>query len=343
MSKDIIPILKLTTGPLEYEDVMNVIMCILDYIRNKIDHSDFVKFKSELLTASVELNLVTNAKGGNKYGFAWLWVSSIALYHILCGKNSDGTISFTEQLLPDWTPPKLEFDPNNYDKNDPVVLKYFNDKGYDLNNLNWGDVSEVKDIIDELIESLKRPIVKIPQVLISLPKMELTDQQYLELCEIYKSKNRNIENLDKNYQIKVEPAFFKENKSVTLKSSNIPGWITEEILHPFFDKFNTDPRIYNHTIKFQGEKRIISRNFPVIRFSPNFSKNTESYKCAYIEYSKHPEHSNDAQSAEFMRKQLKILDSNKNVYNLIFFLWNPEESSSSNASHVPPQFSKVKD
>jgi hypothetical protein len=339
-----IPIVKLVTGPLDVKDVELSLNHILEIIRSNIDSDDFKNFKGELLTATYELNLVTSAKTGNKFGFAWLWVSSLALFHLLCGKNCDGSNAFRTEIVGDWVEPNLGFDIKKYNLNvDGPAKELFNSSGFKRGN--WSDEAAFEDMLEEMTTP---PTVQIPQSIIALPSKQLTDIQHAELINLARNEGKIAENVSKVFTMKVEAAFFNEDNCVTLKCSNVPEWVTEELLYPHFSKFNTDPNIYQHrTTLSNGEKKVITKTYPMIRFSPisSINKNVKdaNVKCAYIQYSKHAEHINDAKGAGLMRKQLKITNKNGNTYNLIFFPWNPEndQQNQRTASHIPPKFSKT--
>ncbi len=332
-----IPIVKLTTGSLDNKDVEKALNYILELIRSNIDKEDFIKYKGELLTATYELNLVTNAKSGYKYGLAWLWVSSLALFHLLCGKNCDGTNAFRTEVIPDWKIPDLGFDPTSFNINvEGPAKQLFESRGY--NRKNWADITSFDEYIQELATP---PTIQIPQNIITIPGIQLTEIQYKELCASIKNEGKSIDNIPTIYNMKVEASYFNEDNCVTLKCSSVPEFVTEDILYPYFSKFNTDPHVYQHRITLtNGDKKIISKTFPMIRFSPVSNSNV---KCAYIQYSKHPEHVNDAKGANLMRKQLKITDKRGNIHNLIFFPWNQdqEHQAQRSASHIPPKFGKL--
>lgn len=328
-----IPIVKLTTGPLDYNQVERSILGFLNTIRDNIDSEDFVNFKHDLLTSNFELNVVTNAKSGMKYGFAWLWVSSMSLFHLLCGKNADGTPAFTKEISSNWTPPNLGFDINDYNiEIEGPARKLFIEKGYNFKS--WSDAGDFRDMIEDMT---KQEEIIIPRSIINLPPVELTEEQCHEIKVVY-NKNSDI---PKYFEIKVDPAYFKKDENYTLISRNIPSWVTEEILYHHFVKFNTDPNIYKHKILLpSGENKIIDSKFPIIRFKPNYLEKTTkdtSFKTVYIQFSK----SNpwDAKAAEMMKKQLKIKDNNGDVHNLIFFIQNNEQLKSS-SSVLPPKFQK---
>jgi hypothetical protein len=318
-----VPIVKLTTGPLEKEQVEKSILNFLNTIRENINSADFKGFKQDLLSATFELNLVTNAKTGQKYGIAWLWVSCMALYNLLCGKNADGTPSFIKSIDPNWKPVDLGFDVNNYDIDiDGPAKKLFDKSGF--NKKNWGDAESFDEMVKEMMEP--KEIVTSCSV-ISLPLIQLTDTQRSEIYRVLGKK-------EENFEIKVEAAIFKKEESYTIVCRNAPSWVTEEILYPHFTKFNSDPNIYKHKITINNNSEMIDSKFPIIRFKQNYHDKNGQTKTVYVQYSK--KHPWDAKAAELMKKQLKLTHNNNN-YNLIFFIQSNEEMKPT-SSHIPPKF-----
>lgn len=121
-----------------------------------------------------------------------------------------------------------------------------------------------------------------------------------------------------------------------------PNWITEDILHIYFDKFNTDPRVYQETVN----KVKTNIKYPQIRVTENRAKKDfegNPQKMVYVTYSRHPDHISDAAFALQMRRKFTIeIPEEKKSAQLIFSHWRISQAQSESGerrsyNRPPPQ------
>ena len=192
------------------------------------------------------INVVENREG-KKFGHSYIWTNSIQMFNVLIGKNLDGSDRTIEKEDDSWEPPSI-----------PLSEALKEAKG------NWGLEAEIEDryecpMITEDLEPL-----------IILPGAEYTQEQ-----------RTLLDTDDECGFIEIYPARVTirsdNNKINSIYSSNIPDWVTPEIMYNFFAKFCSD------TVSKNKNKE----TYPLIKISKRQKRNVQitfSQTDRYLSY-----------------------------------------------------------
>lgn len=199
------------------------------------------------LDTRFKVNLVTD-KDGKCFGLAFVYLIESAFYHMLLGKNSDGS-------------DRIEYidDPSH---NLPSDGKLENESGWSslkqLESMSWADIC---DLDDEFEEIPKTKIVTRLDPLIVLPPYTLTESQIQSKKQKIIMSNIHNPDFDETKitipsisHLQIEKAIVSpvESKFMhnILKSRLIPDWITKEDLKIKFSPYATDnTTLYERTLK----------------------------------------------------------------------------------------------
>ena len=261
----------------------------------------------------VIVNLVTD-NAGNMYHYAYLWVSDPRVYYILVGMNPDGSERYEDE---------------KEEKED-----------VDFDNLDFDDVFTEASKIKK--PSIRKPLGPI----LSLPATEYTSEQKIQALEKLKTKatesGEKVEDItapDYAYYItsRAHASKTEDGYNYSVLYSNVPVWVTEDMLKEVFSKFSSEksgiyPKIFLE---------------PTFRF--NKEKNTkEDRKKAFVEFS--ASYATDGMFALLITRRLLLKDKAQERKNVEALRKNksaivPEvkfELTCWNFLNTKPKYDKVK-
>jgi len=127
---------------------------------------------------------------------------------------------------------------------------------------------------------------------------------------------------DEPYYIKIYPSYVTmpgpEVDPSTICCRSSPNWVTVDMIHQVFDKYNTDK--YYHDVII--DKKKVRIRYPDVRIR-NIERNSDSEdkkRMIYITFSKLEEHAGDALFALQMCKKVTLKQGDKECQ-LAFSLW----------------------
>lgn len=207
------------------------------------------------LNCRVHVNLVENREG-QSYGIAFVFVTNSEVYHMLLGKNPDGSDRVEYRDDPSWQPPKDGESVNESGWatiSPPVYTK----------SMSWAEISEADDEYEHQLELQKKkleqsknklicPKIPVPlDPLMVLPPYKLnSDQIKLKRDKIIADNQgkkdfdpSKIEipefaylNIDRAIAVPLDPKFMPN----ILKCKNVPDWVTKEDIKMQLAPFASD-------------------------------------------------------------------------------------------------------
>jgi uncharacterized membrane protein YgcG len=219
-------------------------------IRSAFDEA-LTKYETEHrehLNCRFRVNLVEN-KEGISFGISFVFVTNPAVYHMLLGKNADGSDRVEYRDDPSWTP--------------PIPGDNVNDAGWSTisepvftETKSWADMMDEEDEYQAKVEAEKQkyvcPKIAVPlEPLMVLPPYRLTPYQVDEKREKIIDENEGkpdfnpeLVEIPPTAYFTVEPALAKpvEPKFMAniLKCKGVPPWITKEDLKVQFSPYVSD-------------------------------------------------------------------------------------------------------
>jgi hypothetical protein len=156
---------------------------------------------------------VVETKDKSKFGYSYAWVRNVQVYYALIGKNFDGTDRIKIIDDENWVKPEGDMDDEIDECGD-----------------DWGKMADVEQKYERpKIEIKEDPLVIPPGTKYSKAQIEILKEKkgddfggtigFLEITPMYVTINPDEEKTNKLY------------------SKDVKGWVTEEMLHNFFDKF----------------------------------------------------------------------------------------------------------
>jgi len=252
------------------------------------------------LNCRYRINLLTDREG-NSFGTAFIFVTNSEVYHMLLGKNPDGSDRIEYMDDPSWEPPK---------DNEMV-----NESGWtsvtdslDYSNMSWADICDEEEEFERQKEEEEKRFV-CPQIaielepLMTLPPYKLTPQQIEDKKYKIIQENEGKEDFDPSLVTIPEYAYFGVDRAMVipvdpkfmpniLKTQNVPDWITKEDLKAQFTPYASDSRtIQERTIK----GRRVEETYPFV--------NINEGRVAFIIFDPS---THDAQFALHMMKKTQI-------------------------------------
>ena len=196
------------------------------------------------------VNLVENREGIS-YGIAFVFVTNPAVYHMILGKNPDGSDRVEYRDDPSWSPPS---------DGDTV-----NDAGWStisapisILNMDWADLTDIDIEHETQIKKEKarhtRPKIPFPlEPLMVLPPYNLTTEQIEAKRAKIIADNEGKANFDVSLVEIPTTAYFNVDRAMVslvdskfmpniLKCKDIPSWITKEDLKMQFSPYASDSK-----------------------------------------------------------------------------------------------------
>ena len=267
------------------------------------------------LDCRFRVNLVEDREG-NSFGIAFVFVTNPAVYHMLLGKNPDGSDRIEYTNDPSWVAPadgELTNDFGWSSFSDPIYTP----------GMDWGEISDLEDEYERKLEEERNRHVcpKIPnqlKSLMSLPPFKLT----LEQIEAKRSKIITENNDKPDFNVDLvevsELAYYGVDRAMItpvdpkfmhniLKSKGVPNWVNEKDLKSLFSPYASDSITVQE--KFIKGRRV-EETYPFV--------NINNDGVAFIIFDPN---THDAQFALHMMKKTvvtKLIDGFKNTITLIF-------------------------
>lgn len=232
----------------------------------------------------IYVNVVEN-KEGQRYGHTYAWVNNTEVFNALIGKNFDGSdrIDYVEDE--NWTPPSI-----------PLEEAIKDAKG------NWAEEAEIEERYERSMKEVELEPLIVP------PGIKYTDEQ------------KKILDIEQEFGfIEIFPARVTlrtdENKSNSIYSSCIPGWVTQDMLYKFFNRFTKDKMLHKNS------KTNNSFVYPKVSIAKNTVKNkwrTDDLSFnAHIDFS--PLDKNIGHFIMNIARKIKLKNPQTDKYEMLFF------------------------
>lgn len=166
------------------------------------------------------VNLVTK-RDGTTCGFAFVWVTNPEVYHILTGKNPDGTERFEKRPDPDWKPPEKKVE-------DPLKMPAC-----------WADL-DMEDPEPPTIKVQLPPIVTLPPFEYNKEQFEIAKNKKIEEEKDNKDFDKDTFEFEKIGTFEAKASFVLPSRLEETYSSNVlraevrADWITQKIIEDYF-------------------------------------------------------------------------------------------------------------
>jgi hypothetical protein len=261
--------------------------------------SNYYKETGIKLSCLIQVNVLADREG-NSFGTAFVYLTNSEVYHMLLGKNKDGSDRIEYKPDPNWRPPS------------PGSL--VNEAGWcsvtetDYSNMSWADICDEEDEIERQREEEENRHI-CPQITIELeplmilPPYKLTPEQRENKRIKIIQENEGKINFNPDLVSVPEFAYFGVDRAMVqsvdpkfmpniLKVQNVPEWITKEDLKEQFTPYATD----NTTLQERTIKgRRVEETYPFV--------NINDGRVAFIIFDPS---THDAQFALHMKKKTTI-------------------------------------
>lgn len=260
------------------------------------------------------VNLV-ESRDGKSFGIAFVFLTNPAAYHMLLGKNPDGTDRIEYIDDPTWEPPSEGELTNRSGWSSITDLP---------EDIDWGDISDDEDDYPTVCPKIAR---QLPPLMV-LPPYKLTPEQMEEERQSIIEDNLGKKDFDPNKVEIKDDAHFIVDRSFAfrvedhlmpniLKTTFVPPWITKDDLKAEFRNYASD----SVTLQERQVKGIIFKEaFPYVNINEN--------RVAFVIFD---QSTNDAYFALHMMKKTTInrqipasVFKNSNPFNKFFpdSIWN---------------------
>ena len=201
---------------------------VVDVIKMAI--ADINKILPQPINCDFKVNLVTD-RNNTYFGYGYAWVSSIEIYNVLLGKNSDGSERIDYVDDPNWKSPATALED---------ALNTLDD------SLSWGEYMDKEDEIKALytapqIKTTLPPLIQLKPIIYDAYQSEYM-KQYLshpEASKVYKSFGTD------SCIIQIASSFVDDPDEKfcpnVLCARNIPMWVYEKDLKSIFTLYASNP------------------------------------------------------------------------------------------------------
>lgn len=231
-----------------------------DQIRTSFHQAltNYQNITKKSIDCRIRVNLVENREGVS-YGIAFVFVTNSAVYHMLLGKNADGSDRIEYHDDPSWV--------------SPLDGKITNDSGWSTisppiysEGMNWAEMTEMDEDYESKIEEekSKNNCPKIPfqlEPLMVLPPYTLTEQQIQQKKSKIISDNEGKQDFNPLLVEIPKIAYLTVDRAKVpildtkfmpniLKCKDIPMWVTKEDIKTQFSPYASDSKsIHERFIK----------------------------------------------------------------------------------------------
>lgn len=264
-------------------------------------------------SAEYHVNVVTGVEGALR-SFGYVWMSDPRICRMLLGKNPDGSERIHEYDDPDWVPSS---DQSNESSEDSDKTKSMKESPEIFHQSSWADLQDEEEEEEEK-HRCPKIVEKLPP-LITLPGYKYDDAQKKAIyekkkaeLESFKEDTSNIEVPETGGFIILGPAYIipldEEYEANVLYCSITPMWITEEMIRPHFERYNTD-NSYKTDHRKKGAKGPRVKKYPSVSFNSIRNKDesksvNDQRKGCFITFS--PNKIDDSSFALLMTRKMWI-------------------------------------
>lgn len=202
-------------------------------------------------------------KNGNSFGIAFVFITSSEVYHMLLGKNPNGSDRVDYIDDPSWHPI-----PEN---------SKINESGWSSTvSKSWADQVEEEDEIEKKENMSKCPqipiqldsLMKLPSIKMSEEQIKLKREKIIEDNQGKEDFNPDIIEIPEYIHLGIDRAIASNLESKfmhnILKCINIPVWVSKEVLKAEFTPYATDSKTV-HERFVKGRK--IEETYPFININ----------------------------------------------------------------------------
>lgn len=233
-------------------------------------------------------------KDKNKIGVAFIFLTNPEVYHMLLGRNPDGTeMEKIKNTKTDNNKQSESRTRSNVDLDDA--------SNSSITAISWADLCDSSDESEEVSNDESEEIEIYPEPLMKLGLVKLTTEQKNKMCDS-----------QSNFEIKIEPAGIRKlgddlihNELMSLK---IPDWVSASRLKKEIKYYASDYTTI-HTKRINGKN--IDFTYPMIHVICNKNK-TKTARVTFDPLT------NDAQFALHMIKKLQLVKDQNQCCELIF-------------------------
>lgn len=244
---------------------------------------------------------------GRSCSTAYVFITNPEIYHMIIGKNPDGTDRVEYVDDPSWEPPAQGEETNSSGwcftepKKEPIKLPPL---GESLLGINWADLCDSDDEDDYAIVNTEPPKIPCPlPPLITLPPYVLTEEQIEEKRLKIIEENTGKKGFEPE-KVTVAPeshlyvaraaAFPLDRKFMPniLKTKNVPNWITAKDLKAQFSPYASDNKTLQERV-IKGTS--VWEPYPFVNFNDD--------RVAFVVFDPS---TNDAQFALYMMRKTVI-------------------------------------
>lgn len=220
------------------------------------------------LNCRFRVNYITN-KEGEPLGLAFAFFTDSAIYHMILGRNPDGSERIIEYDDPSWTAPAKD--------------QSINENGWGTTSkyskiVSWADETEAAEEEERKntcpkIRTVLPPLIIIPPVMLTNSQIEEKRQEIIEDNEGKLDFDPKMVRVAREEYLTIEEAMVKplESKFIPniLKASNVPEWMNVRHLKSIFSPYVSDSTT--------NQKRIVHGTtliepYPFINFSEKDDK-----------------------------------------------------------------------
>lgn len=241
------------------------------------------------------VNLVSD-RDGKPSGYGYIWVSNPEVYHLLLGRNIDGTERVECFPDPTWVPKDDDFL--------EAALNIPYQKG-----MSWADMADEEDILRaeyecKIMRRVLPPLMKIPPIVYTPQQIEVLKKQIKGEGEVIPAQIEIV--CEGAHVYETDDTKYKHN---VLYCAMVPLHVTEKDMKILFSPYTSDTQTpYVHRVN--GET--IKETYPFVRIVSSSGK-----RCAYITFN---ERTQDAQFALLMTRRVNwIARHDKSLITPLYF------------------------
>lgn len=220
------------------------------------------------LNCRFRVNYITN-KEGEPLGLAFAFFTDEPIYHMILGRNPDGTERFVEYDDPSWQVPA---------KDESVNENGWGTTGKLSKIVSWADETEAAEEEERKytcpkIRTALPPLIVIPPVMLNESQMDEKRQEIIEDNEGKLDFDPKMVRVAREEYLIIDGAMVKplETKYIPniLKASNVPRWMTVRHLKGIFSPYARDSTTKQKRIVHGST---ITEPYPFINFSEKDGK-----------------------------------------------------------------------
>ncbi len=251
----------------------------------------------KLFPCDIKINLIVN-KYGEYFGFGYIWLSNPEVYHMLLGKNPDGSDRIKEYLDPNWIPPF------------PAPKMTEEERSHMFKTMSWFEITiEEEKYIHPTITEYLNPLTTIPGY-------RYNDEQYNHLREMAVREGTEPNDVPTMGYFEVSRAYTRTvddgKMSNVLCARQVPSWVPPQDFKEHFTYCADDSRVKIKR-KISGSDNHVYDTYPFVDL---IDSKDPRYKTAFVTFD--PETRDAAFSLLMNRKVTMYPDDPEKKHVLIF-------------------------